>query len=136
MCIRDSSDCTLDPETKVIISYKPSGKSRAELDASNNQRLLALLEGIEGEQRNAYFVVHISVALPNAQIVFSQEFRFQGKIANEIRGVNGFGYDCVFEPNETPGKLASELSEDEKFAISHRGKAIKQLNKWLSCFSE
>jgi len=130
------SDCTLDPKSFAITGYNPSGKSRSELDLANNLRLLKLLEGMSKEQREAYFVVHISVARPNGEIVFSEEFRLEGKIIHEARGENGFGYDFIFEANETPGQTTSELSSEQKNAISHRGKGIVALNKWLEGFVE
>ena len=47
-----------------------------------------------------------------------------GSIGTEARGTNGFGYDPVFLYGE---KTLAELTEDEKNAISHRGKALRQL---------
>ena len=42
-------------------------------------------------------------------------------------GEGGFGYDPLFVPDETPGRSMAELSADEKNAISHRGRAFRQL---------
>lgn len=55
-----------------------------------------------------------------------------GAIARERHGSGGFGYDPVFRPAESGGVLtAAELPEDEKNAISHRGKALRAMAQWL-----
>ena len=55
-----------------------------------------------------------------------------GTMAAEERGDRGFGYDPVFVPatGATPRTMA-ELSDDEKDAISHRGRAARRLRAWL-----
>ncbi len=53
----------------------------------------------------------------------------QGEIAREIRGSGGFGYDPMFQLPD--GRTMAELTEEEKNAISHRGRAFRQLLKKL-----
>ena len=53
----------------------------------------------------------------------------QGEIARELRGSGGFGYDPMFLLPD--GRTMAELSEEEKNAISHRGRAFRQLLKKL-----
>ena len=45
----------------------------------------------------------------------------------------GFGYDPAFVPDEEPsGRTMAELDDDEKDAISHRGRALRALADWLA----
>ena len=55
----------------------------------------------------------------------------EGQIATERRGSGGFGYDPVFLPDGCDGLSSAEISEDHKNAISHRGKALRALAKFL-----
>lgn len=56
----------------------------------------------------------------------------QGTMAGEPRGAGGFGYDPVFVPADRPGTGSmAELSDADKDAISHRGKAARACRAWL-----
>jgi XTP/dITP diphosphohydrolase len=60
------------------------------------------------------------------------EGRCAGAMAAEARGERGFGYDPVFVPDDRQdGRTMAELSDAEKDAISHRGRAARQLLAWL-----
>jgi XTP/dITP diphosphohydrolase len=56
-----------------------------------------------------------------------------GTVAAEPRGDGGFGYDPLFVPDDGPGdgRTMAELSDAEKDAISHRGRAARALQEWL-----
>jgi XTP/dITP diphosphohydrolase len=55
-----------------------------------------------------------------------------GTLAAEPRGSGGFGYDPAFVPDDLDGgRTMAELSQDEKDAISHRGRAVRELLAWL-----
>jgi XTP/dITP diphosphohydrolase len=55
-----------------------------------------------------------------------------GRLAEHPRGSRGFGYDPAFIPDESDGsRTMAELSDEEKDAISHRGKAARTLLAWL-----
>jgi XTP/dITP diphosphohydrolase len=56
-----------------------------------------------------------------------------GVVAGEPRGDGGFGYDPLFVPDDGPrdGRTMAELTDDEKDAISHRGRAARALQEWL-----
>ena len=54
----------------------------------------------------------------------------EGIIGYEIAGANGFGYDPIFYLPEYK-KTSAEISADEKNAISHRGKALREMAKLL-----
>ena len=58
--------------------------------------------------------------------------RCAGKLAAEPRGERGFGYDPAFLPDEGPeGLTMAELSDEQKDAISHRGRAARAVFQWL-----
>ena len=55
-----------------------------------------------------------------------------GALASEARGSGGFGYDPAFLPADlADGRTMAELSDSEKDAISHRGRAARALLAWL-----
>ena len=55
-----------------------------------------------------------------------------GRMAPEPRGTGGFGYDPIFLPDEHDGVTIAELSEAQKDAISHRGRALRAFAEWYS----
>jgi XTP/dITP diphosphohydrolase len=63
--------------------------------------------------------------------VFFGECR--GRLATERRGSRGFGYDPAFIPDEDgQARTMSELTEQEKDAISHRGRAVRAFAEWFA----
>jgi XTP/dITP diphosphohydrolase len=61
------------------------------------------------------------------------EGRCAGRMAPAPRGEHGFGYDPAFVPDDEPGELTmAELSDAQKHAISHRGRAARALFAWLT----
>jgi XTP/dITP diphosphohydrolase len=60
------------------------------------------------------------------------EGRWAGTLAAEPRGTRGFGYDPAFLPDDWPGdETAAELTDAQKDALSHRGRAARALLAWL-----
>ena len=59
------------------------------------------------------------------------EGALEGPIARVKSGNGGFGYDPIFIADEFPGMTLADISEEEKNAISHRGKALRAMAKWL-----
>ena len=88
-----------------------------------NAALLEKLKGVPDEERTARFVCAMAIAYPDRE---TKIFRgvFEGRIAHEIKGKNGFGYDPIFYVPER-GCTSAELSPEEKNEISHRGKALR-----------
>jgi XTP/dITP diphosphohydrolase len=87
---------------------------------SRNQMLLERLEGVPDEERTARFRCVIALISPDGteHIV---DGTVEGRIAHELLGSGGFGYDPLFElPN---GKRMAQLTPDEKNLLSHRGVA-------------
>jgi XTP/dITP diphosphohydrolase len=60
------------------------------------------------------------------------EGRCEGALTDRPRGERGFGYDPAFVPVEHPDRTMAELSDHEKAAISHRGRAAELLKAWLA----
>lgn len=56
----------------------------------------------------------------------------EGTIADAERGEKGFGYDCIFIPNDGDGRTFAEMSAVEKDKVSHRGRALAQLPGLIS----
>ncbi|MGO3732772.1 MAG: ribonuclease PH [Vagococcus sp.] len=114
-----------------IYSARYAGEAKS--DAANNAKLLHELTGVEKENRTAQFNCTLVLAAPNKEsLVVTGEL--SGSIATIPRGDNGFGYDPLFYvPSED--KSVAELDSEQKNKISHRAKAIEQLNKefdtWL-----
>jgi XTP/dITP diphosphohydrolase len=92
------------------------GKLLSEAPAGSGLRYvcaLAWVDPVSGEER-----------------VFFGECR--GRLASEPRGSGGFGYDPAFLPDDqADGRTMAELSDAEKDAISHRGRAARELATWL-----
>jgi XTP/dITP diphosphohydrolase len=96
----------------------------------NVTKLLGELEGIAGPERRARFRTVICVARPDGTSV-AVEGVLEGTITTVARGTNGFGYDPVFAPDDTPGRTLAELSAEEKNSISHRARALVALHAAL-----
>lgn len=99
-----------------------------ECDPEKNIDLL--LKNLEGHSdRDARFRTCIALSLDGEEHIF--EGSVEGSIATARHGDHGFGYDPVFISKET-GRCFAEMSDEEKNAISHRGRAISAMMKWLS----
>jgi XTP/dITP diphosphohydrolase len=100
-------------------------------DRANLQLVLAQLADVPEERRGGHFMCAAAVALPDGRTAVV-EGRLDGRIIREPRGSNGFGYDPVFVPAEggadlADGRTTAQLSDTEKDAISHRGRALRLL---------
>jgi XTP/dITP diphosphohydrolase len=94
-----------------------------------NQNLIERLAGKEGEERSARFVCAIAAVMPDGR-EFTSEKTMEGQIGFEEKGENGFGYDPIFFLPEY-GKYSAELAPEEKNRISHRGKALRDMEEQL-----
>ena len=103
---------------------------------ANMAKLLAELKkipdqvGDDGVSRRARFRTVVTLILADGQPHFF-EGTCEGSIATARRGSGGFGYDPVFLPDAYPGRTLAEVSEAEKNAVSHRGRAIRAMADWL-----
>lgn len=94
-----------------------------------NQTILDRLAGVQKEKRTARFVCAIAAVLPSKETLVTRE-TIEGYIGEKPAGENGFGYDPIFYVEEYQCSTA-ELSEEQKNAISHRGKALRAMKKLL-----
>lgn len=94
-----------------------------------NQAILDRLAGVEKEKRTARFVCAIAAVLPDKKTLVTKE-TIEGYIGDKPAGANGFGYDPIFYVDEYNCSTA-ELSEEQKNAISHRGKALRSMKELL-----
>jgi XTP/dITP diphosphohydrolase len=94
-------------------------------DAANLDLVLAQLRDVPDERRGGAFVAAAALVTPDgAETVVRGEWR--GALIREPRGTNGFGYDPIFVP-EGHEVTSAQLSSAEKDALSHRGRALRQL---------
>lgn len=99
-------------------------------DDANNAKLEGALANVGAPERTARFVS--CVAYVDEGVRTCGIGTCEGSIGFERRGTNGFGYDPLFLPDDTPGKTMAELSPEEKNAISHRFHALEALSAELS----
>lgn len=100
-------------------------------DASDEENLSLLVSELAGQadRRVAYVCALAHIGTDGTETVV--EARCEGTLILEPRGERGFGYDPAFVPDDTdPGddRTMAELSDDEKHAISHRGRAARLLS--------
>jgi XTP/dITP diphosphohydrolase len=100
-------------------------------DAENNASLLKQLQDIDDEARTARFRCAMVLIDPwSAEQDLVVEGRCEGRVAHKPSGSGGFGYDPLFIVDES-GRTMADLSENEKNAISHRAKALGQMQPKL-----
>ncbi len=97
-------------------------------DAANNALLLENLADVRGRSRSARFRCVIVLAR-NGRKLAAFEGAVEGVITPAPKGSAGFGYDPLFVPDGFC-KTFAELGEEEKNAISHRGRALRALSRW------
>lgn len=107
-----------------VYSARYAGEQR---NANDNMNLvLAKLDKIKN--RKARFRTVVSLVIDGHEIQF--EGVVNGHILEEKRGTTGFGYDPIFQPDESDLCFA-EMSMSEKNKISHRGRAVQKLVEYL-----
>ena len=108
----------------------------------NNVKLLGALDGVPYEDRTASMTTFITMLFPDAEdapagAVFEEDLWvlraggiLPGHIGLERRGTEGFGYDPLFIP-EGQEKTFAELGVDYKNSVSHRARALAELERLL-----
>ena len=94
-----------------------------------NRRILAMMEESSSKSRMAYFTCAIVTIFADGKVL-QTEARCTGEIAKEPGGEEGFGYDPIFYLREYR-KTAAELSREEKNKVSHRGKALRKMERMI-----
>jgi len=122
--LADDSGLTVDAlgGAPGVLSHRYSGPDAT--DASNNRLLLEQLGSLPAEKRTARFVCHMVLSDPEGQIRAESEGYCQGRIAFELRGAQGFGYDPLFEVVEYH-RTFGELGLAVKACLSHRARAAR-----------
>ncbi len=99
-------------------------------DGERINRLLGELDGIPWDGREAKFKAYVALYLPEKDRCYVFYGELSGFIGFEKHGSNGFGYDPVFYSPEL-GTYLAEISTEEKNRLSHRGRAIALLRKFV-----
>ena len=92
-------------------------------DADNNALLLKLLS--DKEDKGAHYTCAMALAYPDGRLVTAEGYMY-GKITPDARGTHGFGYDPIFIADGHDCTVA-QMSDEDKNAISHRGRALAAL---------
>ncbi|MEM7519183.1 MAG: RdgB/HAM1 family non-canonical purine NTP pyrophosphatase [Planctomycetota bacterium] len=106
-------------------------------DEANNAKLLSELQHVPDEGRGAEFLCALALARPESgEIAHETMGRTRGEILHEAQGEGGFGYDPLFRFSE-PGfpvtdRVFATLSAEEKASVSHRGRALRDLEPALA----
>jgi XTP/dITP diphosphohydrolase len=138
-CLADDSGLEVDALNGApgVLSARfaaPPGHEGNTSDQANNQKLLRLLDGIPAERRTARFrcVIALATLRQSGENPGTELFDgvCEGRIIEVQRGSRGFGYDPLFVP-EGFERTFAELGEDQKNKISHRAKALQQVDSWF-----
>ena len=122
-CIADDSGLSIDS-----LDGFPGVHTARWVDADDHTKNLMLLEKLEDkDDRTCHYTTVIALKDANEERVF--EYTLDGKIADNCRGDNGFGFDEIFEIEN--GKTLAEISTEEKASISPRTKALEKIEKYL-----
>lgn len=94
-----------------------------------NANIRCILDKLSGQtHRTARFRTVIALVRGGKEYLF--EGRVEGRIVQQLRGTQGFGYDPIFEVQDT-GLTFAEMGPDEKNRLSHRGRATEKLVSFL-----
>ena len=110
-----------------VYSARYAGEHKSDVD--NNNKLLKELEGVPAEQRTARFVSAVTMVYPDGKMLSARGI-CPGQILFEPRGTGGFGYDPLFLPDGLDETFA-ECSQETKNTVSHRAKALENLERML-----
>ncbi len=128
-CFSDDTGLLVDALNGAPGVYSARYAGRQKNASDNITKLLSELKDIEN--RAARFQTSIALNLNEESIFFKGIV--EGKITEHKNGVNGFGYDPIFQPQGYK-KTFGELPLEIKNQISHRGKAIQKLVSYLKLY--
>jgi XTP/dITP diphosphohydrolase len=115
-----------------IYSARYAGEEKS--DQANMDKVLNELKNVPMEERSARFYCALAMAVPGLETI-TVSGTCEGRILEERKGTNGFGYDPIFYVAEKERSMA-ELSSDEKNKLSHRANALKKLDTILDSVLE
>ncbi len=126
-CIADDSGIAVDYLNGAPGVYSARYAGGHGDDEANNQKLLRELADVPDEERGAAYVSVVCCVYPDGKVI-SARGECRGRIGYTPIGNGGFGYDPYFLPEEYGyEKTMAQLTADEKDAISHRGKAVREI---------
>ena len=127
-CFADDSGICIE-----ALNWKPGVHSKRFINKFKNEEdcFEHIINRIENKgKKRAYFKTSISLSInKNYNVIFNG--KVDGRISNQSRGDNGFGYDPIFIPN-TFDKTFAELNIKEKNRLSHRSIAVTKLVNFLT----
>jgi XTP/dITP diphosphohydrolase len=126
--LADDSGLVVDALNGAPGIYSARYAGEGATDEMNLRRLLAALEAIPAERRNARFVCSLALVGERCRETF--EGSCEGIIAREPQGTGGFGYDPIFFDPELNCTFA-QLTPEQKAARSHRGRALRAARDFL-----
>lgn len=94
-----------------------------------NANILERMADAPEQERSARFVCAMAAVMPDGEVI-ETEGVMEGMIGYKIAGSNGFGYDPIFYLPEF-GASSAEITPEQKNAVSHRGKALRMMQKEL-----
>src|SRR4051794_19193887 len=112
-----------------VLSARWSGhppRDRRLADDRNNALLLEQLGDVPDDRRGAHFTCVVAFCAPGQEPVVVEGL-MHGRIIRGTRGSGGFGYDVVFVADEFPEHTTAELDPADKDAVSHRGRALREI---------
>lgn len=128
--VADDSGLAVDAMNGMPGVFSARWSGRHGDDQTNLDLVLAQIGDVPDQHRGGAFVCAAALVLPNGR-EHLVEGRQTGRILRSRRGEGGFGYDPIFL-GEGQTRTNAELSPAEKDAISHRGKAFRELAKVIA----
>lgn len=126
-CFADDSGLEVE-----ALDGKPGVYSARYAGEDNNAmaNMTKLLHNLEGcSNRKAQFRTVIAYICTDGEYIF--EGTVKGQITTEMKGSDGFGYDPVFQPDNSNGKTFAQMSPEEKNSISHRALALNEFTTFI-----
>ena len=119
-----------DAEIKQEFDFAYHKDAEGLTDEERYIKLLDEMKNVDDDKRSAHFTSSICCILPDGSKITADGI-CEGKIGYEPIGKDGFGYDPIFMLDN---KSFAELSAEEKDAVSHRGKALRELKAKLEYY--
>jgi XTP/dITP diphosphohydrolase len=126
-CFADDSGLLVDALNGDPGVYSARYAGEEKNDEANMVKILNHLKGIEN--RKAKFKTVLALIIDGKEHIF--EGTIHGVITTEKKGINGFGYDPIFLPNDHI-KTFAEMTLAEKSKISHRAIALKKMTDFIN----
>jgi len=114
---------------EIPLNGFPGVYSKYVLNTIGNKGILNLIKNFSDTKAHFKAVIALYFQPINETLIF--EGVVEGKVAKNIRGRGGFGFDPIFIPKEFPNRTFAELTTEEKNLVSHRGKAWKKMFEFL-----